>query len=106
MSAAGWQRGATSTRCCRRPHPSRGARRRMFGTQSDISANRGGMAAGRDIVGIPPEHLPAIIAAATASHERLNSELQASVAELERQLGANREQVLGFFRIIGEADIE
>ena len=68
----------------------------MFGTQSDISADRDGTAAGRDIVGIPPEHLPAIIAAATASHERLNAELQASVAELQRQLGAIGSRCWGF----------
>src|SRR3954462_9826798 len=86
----------------------------MFGAQSDISADRHGMAAGGSInlQGIPPEHLPAIlkmvvegIRAASEPLERRNDELHATIAELQRQLGASQEQVLGFFRIIGGADI-
>lgn len=58
------------------------------------------------IVGITPEQLPAILEAATAPLARLNADQQGIIAELGRQLEASKEQVLGFFRIIGEAEIE
>jgi tetratricopeptide (TPR) repeat protein len=58
------------------------------------------------IVGITPEQLPAILEAATGPLARLNADQQGIIAELGRQLEASKEQVLGFFRIIGEAEIE
>jgi tetratricopeptide (TPR) repeat protein len=78
----------------------------VWGSRSRISADRGGGAAGRDIIGIMPEDLPAILKTATDSLERLNATQQATIADLGRQLEASKEQVLGFFRIIGEARIE
>ncbi len=53
-----------------------------------------------------PEELPAILKAATDPLERLNAAQQATIADLGRQLDASQKQVLGFFRIIGEAEIE
>ncbi len=73
--------------------------------RSTISADRGGFAAGRDIIGILPKELPAIIAAATDPVKHLNAEQQATIADLERRLGANEAQFLAFCRIIGEANI-
>jgi tetratricopeptide (TPR) repeat protein len=64
------------------------------------------VAVGENIsMGIPPEHLPAIIKAATDPLEKLSQAQNDSIALLERELGANKEQVFGFFRIIGEAAI-
>jgi tetratricopeptide (TPR) repeat protein len=60
----------------------------------------------KSIVGIMPEALPEILKAATGPLERLNAAQQATIAELGRQLDASKEQVLGFFRIIGETEIE
>jgi hypothetical protein len=40
------------------------------------------------------------------SIERLNAAQQATIADLGRQLDASKEQILGFFRIIDEAEIE
>ena len=53
-----------------------------------------------------PEELPAILKAATDPLERLNAAQQATIADLGRQLDASQKQVLGFFRIIGDAEIE
>src|SRR4051812_27699045 len=76
-------------------------------SHTTVSADRNSIAAGRDvnIIGIPTETLPAIIAAATGPLERLTGEQRATIAKLEEQLGATREQVLAFFRIIGEAGV-
>ncbi len=71
-----------------------------------ISADSGGIAAGRDVfVGIPPGQLPALIAAATGPLERLTAEQQAIIADLEHRIGANEAQLLAFCRIIGESNI-
>ena len=72
-----------------------------------VLADRGGIAAGRDvnISGIPPERLPEIIAAATGPLERITGEQRETIADLERRFGATREQVLAFFRITGEAGV-
>jgi hypothetical protein len=53
-----------------------------------------------------PEELPAILKAATDPIERLNAAQQATIADLGHQLDASQKQVLGFFRVIGEAEIE
>ena len=53
-----------------------------------------------------PEELPAILRAATDPLERLNAAQQATIADLGRQLDASRKTGSGFFRIIGEAEIE
>jgi hypothetical protein len=81
----------------------------MWRSGPRVSADRGSTAAGRDIIGILPEQLPAILKAAiekaTDPLERLNAEQRDTIAELERQLGSTQEQIFGFFRIIGEAGI-
>ena len=56
-------------------------------------------------IGIPPEQLPAILKAATDPLERLNAAQNENIKGLERQLGATREQIIGFFRIIDEANV-
>jgi len=77
----------------------------MWGSAPKVSADRGSTAAGGDIIGILPEQLPAILKAATDPLERLNAEQRDTIAQLERQLGSTQEQILGFFRFIGEAGI-
>src|SRR6266478_1398540 len=76
----------------------------MWWRRTRISADRGGRAAGRDIIGILPEELPAIIGAATGPLERLN-EQQQTIEKLQQRLGATYGQLLAFFGIIGEANI-
>src|SRR5690242_10743851 len=76
----------------------------MWGLGPKVSADHGSIAAGRDI-GILPAQLPAILKAATDPLERLNAAQRDTIAELGRQLGSTQEQILGFFRIIGEAGI-
>ena len=74
--------------------------------RTTISADRGGIAAGRDaIVGIPPEQLPAIIASATDPLKKITDEQQAIIGELQKRLGANESQLQTFFHIIGEAGV-
>jgi hypothetical protein len=46
-----------------------------------ISADRGGTAAGRDIIGIPPAQLPGIIDAATDPLKLLNAGQMKIIAE-------------------------
>lgn len=71
-----------------------------------ISAFNGSIAAARDVnIGVPPEQLPAIIAAATERLERRTAEQQATIADLQHRLGANEAQLRAFCRIIGESDI-
>ena len=57
-------------------------------------------------VGIPPDQLPAILKAAIDPLERLNKAQSDTIAKLEREFGATNEQILGFFRIIGEAGVQ
>src|SRR5215471_10497807 len=79
----------------------------MFGSHIAIAADRGGMAAGRDInVGILLDQLPAILRAATDPLEQLNAAQLETITRLEKEIHSTREQVLGFFRFIGEADIQ
>jgi tetratricopeptide (TPR) repeat protein len=74
--------------------------------RTTISADRGGVAAGRDaIVGISPEQLPAIIAAAIDPLKKITDEQQAVIGELQKRLGANESQLQTFFHIIGEAGV-
>ena len=74
--------------------------------RTTISADRGGIAAGRDaIVGIPPEQLPAIIASAIDPLKKITDEQRAIIGELQNRLGANESQLQTFFRIIGEAGV-
>jgi tetratricopeptide (TPR) repeat protein len=76
----------------------------------DIAA-LGGIATGRDVtnsnisIGIPPDQLPGIIAAAADPLKRLTDEQKATIGALERRLGANEVQLLTFFQIIGEAGV-
>src|SRR5271157_3961895 len=71
-----------------------------------IKADRGGMAAGRDIIGIMPADLTAIVKAATDPLvQQLNAAQQGTIADLGRQLGTRNEQILSFFRIIGETGV-
>jgi len=87
----------------------------MWGSGPQVSADRGSFAAGRDIniQGIPPEQWPALlkaavepaVKAATDPLERLNAAQRDAIVALERQLGSTQEQILSFFRIIGEAGI-
>ncbi len=76
--------------------------------RTTITADRGGIAVGRDahvtIEGVPPEQLQPL-AAAVASLTQLTGEQRAIIAHLEHRLGASEEQVLMFFRIIGERDV-
>jgi tetratricopeptide (TPR) repeat protein len=74
--------------------------------RTTISADRGGVAAGRDaIVGISPEQLPAIIASAIDPLKKITDEQRAMIGELQNRLGANESQLQTFFRIIGEAGV-
>ena len=57
------------------------------------------------IEGIRPELLPAILKAVIDPLERLTKDQNDTIAKLEGQLCATTEQVLGFFRIIGEANV-
>jgi tetratricopeptide (TPR) repeat protein len=59
-----------------------------------------------NVQSISIEHLTSIVKAATDPVERLSAAQIETIAGLERQLGATKEQVLGFFRIIGEANIQ
>jgi formate-dependent phosphoribosylglycinamide formyltransferase (GAR transformylase) len=70
-----------------------------------VSADRRSISAGRDVIGIPPDQLPAIIAAATTPLNRLTDEQRATIAALEKQLAANRDQIRVFFSIIDRTGI-
>jgi hypothetical protein len=73
---------------------------------TSVTADRGSKAAGRDLIeGIPPEQLPAIIAAATDPLKQLTDAQQATIMDLERRLGASEAQMLMFLRIIGESHV-
>jgi hypothetical protein len=78
----------------------------MLGSRTTISADRGGYAAGRDIIGIQPEQISEILKAVIDPLVQLNAAQMETIAQLEHQLGATQEQILGFFRLIGEADIQ
>ena len=54
---------------------------------------------------VPPELLPGIIEAATNPLKQLNAAQVETIAGLQCELGTTQEQILGFFRIIGEAGI-
>jgi len=56
--------------------------------------------------GISPEEQLKTLKTVTDPLERLNKAQSDTIAKLEREFGATKEQVLGFFRIIGEARIE
>src|SRR5271168_4937404 len=86
----------------------RGVRLPVLGSRTTILADRGSTAAGGNIIitGIPFEQLPAILKAATDPLERLNAAQLVTITRLERELGASQEQVFGFFRILGEADVQ
>ncbi len=60
---------------------------------------------GEPIVGVAPEHLPAIIEAATREIHQLTGEQQQTIRSLEKQLGANEAQLRAFFHFIGEAGV-
>ena len=82
----------------------------MLGPRSIVSADHGSIAVGGDIHGILPDQLKAVLVAALAESNAplasLNAQQAATIAALERRLGATQEQVLGFFRILGEAGIQ
>jgi tetratricopeptide (TPR) repeat protein len=61
--------------------------------------------AGEMIRGIDARELPAIIEAATRGWQQRTAAQEDTIRSLERELGANREQLLAFFRIIGEANV-
>jgi tetratricopeptide (TPR) repeat protein len=74
--------------------------------RTTITADRGGIAAGHDVIqGILPDQLAAIIVAATDPLKKLNDAQKATIADLEHRLGASEAQVLMFFRFIGETDV-
>lgn len=57
------------------------------------------------IGGVPPEQLPGIIEAATEPLRELTIVLQATIADLKHQLGANQSQLHVFFQTVGEEDV-
>lgn len=62
----------------------------MTGAPTRVTASDGGIAAGRDVnIGIPPEQLPAMIAAATAPLERQTAQQHAEIHALGERLGAS-----------------
>ena len=73
--------------------------------KTTLSSDRGSTAAGRDVIGIPPDQLPAIIAAATTPLNQLTYQQRATIATLEEQLKANRDQVRDFFSIVHQIGV-
>jgi len=62
----------------------------LSGSSTGVFADRGSYAAGRDLhIGIPPEQLPSLIAAAVGPIERRNSEQQAIIGSLGERLGTS-----------------
>jgi len=73
-------------------------------------ASSGSVAVGGDVTGpitihTPAEQLAPLIAAATGSLERLTARQQATIGDLQRQLGVGEGAVLAFFRILGEETV-
>jgi tetratricopeptide (TPR) repeat protein len=77
----------------------------MFG-RTQITADRGGIASGRDtIVGIPPDQLPGIVEAATRDWKHLSDDQRGTIAALEDKLQVSEGALRAFFRTLGEAGV-
>jgi tetratricopeptide (TPR) repeat protein len=71
-----------------------------------ISADHGGIAAGRDaIVGLQPDQLPAIIEAATSHWKQLTDDQRGTISSLEKRLGVSEGVLQAFFRTLGESNV-
>ena len=71
------------------------------------TASTGSVAAGGNVTGpihinALPEQLAPLVAAATGSLERLTAQQQATIGDLQHQLGISEGAVRAFFRILGE----
>ena len=74
--------------------------------RTQITADRGGIAAGRDaFVGIPPDQLPGIIEAATRDWKRLTDDQRGTITTLEDKLQVSEGALRAFFRTLGEAGV-
>jgi hypothetical protein len=83
----------------------------MWGSGTKVSADRGGIAAGRDIIGIPPEQLPGIIAAAKHGEQKLDEIL--ALLKSDPRIAAARDEhhvplavVNRFFEQVGLGQVE
>ncbi len=71
-----------------------------------VSADHGGIAAGRDaIIGIHPDQLPAIIEAATRDRKQLTDEQRETITSLEGKLGVSESALRAFFLTLDEANV-